>query len=256
MNRIEFIKRNTADLRNQLKSHQLYKNLNNIDDIKIFMENHVFAVWDFMSLLKSLQNNLTQTNTPWTPNKNSKLSRFINEIVLEEESDFNEDGKAQSHFEMYLAAMSEINANTKEINDLLKHITCGNSISDSLNKININKEVAEFVKYSFSIIERNQPHLTAAAFTFGREDIIPDMFLAILEKTDPKNIYYKKLKYYLNRHIELDTEEHGPLALQMVSELCNEDEKKWNETLNVARESLLKRIKLWDMINDLALNNH
>lgn len=250
MDALVYITHELSNLRKKLRDHKIYGTLQNTGDIKIFMEHHIFAVWDFMSLLKSLQQSLTHLHTPWTPAKNPTLARFINEIVLGEESDLNELNQPKSHFEMYLEAMSQIGANTAKINFLIKGINEGTELVKALDDLQLEKRVSEFIKYTFQIISTQKAHLIAAAFTYGREDIIPDMFNEILSEGDINNEKYNKITYYFNRHIELDGDEHGPLSLQMVSELCGDDTQKWKEVLAVAKKALSHRIHLWDAISD------
>ncbi|MCF8273699.1 MAG: DUF3050 domain-containing protein [Flavobacteriaceae bacterium] len=254
MNRIEQIESNLSQLRLKLQTHKLYENLKSIDDIKIFMQNHVFAVWDFMSLLKAIQVQLTNTEVPWLPRKNPILARFINEIVHGEESDINELGEPKSHFEMYCDAMKQIGANTLQIEFLLKQLQSGNNLNYALSQLKIEPEVYNFVKFTFNTIETKKIHLIASAFTFGREDVIPDIFIEILKKSDTNSSNYSGLIYYLNRHIELDGDQHGPLSLQMIEELCADDDTKWNEVLIIAKQALEMRIKLWDSINNSIKN--
>tara|TARA_B100000700_G_scaffold35951_1_gene35093 strand:+ start:3006 stop:3839 length:834 start_codon:yes stop_codon:yes gene_type:complete len=235
----------------KLNKHKVYQSLRSIRDIQIFMENHVFAVWDFMSLLKALQLELTNVSIPWTPNSNPVITRFINEIVYGEESDINELEQPKSHFEMYLDAMEQIGANRNQIDTLIDLIQSGHGIEVCINKINVDKRVKEFMGFTFSIINTKRPHAIGSAFTFGREDIIPDMFIKILAKIDPKTVHFNKLKYYLGRHIEIDGDLHGPLALQMMEELCGKNMKKWDEALSVAKESIQYRMQLWDTIVEL-----
>ena len=101
--------------RNSLLNHNLYAKINSISDLHTFLEGHVYAVWDFMSLLKVLQQKLTCTTTPWFATPNPETRYLINEIVLAEESDLALDGRRLSHFEMYLEAMQACNANTEQI---------------------------------------------------------------------------------------------------------------------------------------------
>lgn len=100
-------------MRAQLADHPLYGAVQQLSDLRCFMEHHVYSVWDFMSLLKHLQGLLAPTGHPWLPSPDPRLRRFVNELVLEEESDCvaGEGGERYlSHFELYLEAMAEVGA--------------------------------------------------------------------------------------------------------------------------------------------------
>ena len=236
------------NLRRLLIEHPLYNSMENLGDIRKFMEIHVFAVWDFMSLVKNLQMNLTCINTPWIPSKNTLTARLINEIVWGEETDIDKNGIAKSHFEMYLESMKEIGANTIKIEFLIGLVKQGKNIFKIIENLDISIEIKDFLSFTFSVIKENKLHVTAAVFTFGREDLIPNMFIEIVRKIKLENKSVDSLIYYLERHIEMDGDHHGPMAMNMITSLCENDEKKIMESLDASKLALKKRIKLWDYI--------
>jgi len=246
---IQHIQKEITSLREELKSHRLYQQLQTVEDIKIFTQDHVFAVWDFMSLLKTLQRELTCVSIPWVPRKKGKLTQFINEITLAEESDVDLSGESKSHFEMYLDAMRHMGSETHKIEVFLSKIHQNSSIEEALDFAEVPEAVKNFVKVTFKTIYSNDTHKVAAAFTFGREDLIPDMFIEIIHQTHEQESF-KDFLYYLNRHVELDGDSHGPLSLDMIVELCGDDQQKWSEVLVTAKEALEVRISLWDYIAD------
>ena len=244
---IQNLRKAIEPLRQEIMNHKVYAAIHEVDDLKVFMQYHVYAVWDFMSLLKSLQHNLTCTTVPWFPKGSANTRHLINEIVVGEESDIDAQGNRKSHFELYLEAMEQCGTDINEINQFILTLKETHNFKTAFEKAATPEAAQGFVNFTFDIINSNKDYLQAAIFTFGREDLIPGMFHSIIQDM------YKKLpdsisifKYYLERHIEVDGDHHSHLALQMTANLCGEDKQRWQEAEAAIITSLQKRIALWD----------
>jgi Protein of unknown function (DUF3050) len=231
-----------------LLAHPLYNELNTVEKLRVFMKSHVFAVWDFMSLLKSLQGRITCVHVPWVPRANSNSVRFINEIVLAEESDEVAPGVYLSHYELYLRAMDEVGADTSPIRTFVRKVTEGASFDEAMSEVRVPQTTKDFVKSSLEQA-RGPVHATAASFFYGREDIIPSMFQAMLGELErQQGVRCENFRLYLKRHIEIDSDSHGPLASKLVANLCEQNETKLEEAHHAARVAVRRRIRLWDGI--------
>jgi hypothetical protein len=246
---IENVKFEIADLRNQLVSHTLYSRIQTKEHLQLFMESHVLAVWDFMSLLKGLQNTLTCTSVPWVPVGNASTRFFINEIVIGEESDVDQNGIRMSHFELYLKAMKECGCDTSKVERFVQLIQGNVTVEKALIEANIASGAREFVTSTFNVIRTGKPHILAAVFTYGREDLIPDMFLSIVKEMQQQfPAQLETFVYYLERHIEVDGDHHSLLAQQMTNELIQNSNEKELEALSYVATALRARVALWDSI--------
>ena len=255
---IEKVLGSIEPLQREIVNHELYTHIERPQDLHRFMEHHVYAVWDFMSLLKALQIQLTGTTLPWTPKGDPEIRYLINEIVLAEETDLDLDGQRKSHFEMYLDAMTDAGASTEKIMMLISKVSQGLPWHKAVVESHSPDSVRSFLSFTFSVIESNEPHKIAAAFTFGREDLIPQMFTSIIQSIQrqfpEENL--GRFHHYFQRHIELDDDTHGPLALKMIQELCGDNPEKWEDVIQVATESLEQRVRLWDgVLEEIRLEN-
>jgi hypothetical protein len=248
--RIEELWRVTEGARQEVLSHPIYTSLNTIDALRAFMETHIFAVWDFMSLLKSLQQSLTCVSVPWLPTGSTKVRRLINEIVMGEESDCLERGYA-SHFELYLTAMADAGADSRPVLAFLSLLRSGQEPKKALRGAGVPPAAAEFVSKTWRVIEEEPLHCQAAAFAFSREDLIPEMFEQVLSADEPRG-QLKTFRFYLERHIEIDGGDHGPMTMAMVTELCGNDPLKWEACADVVNRSLKARAAMWTGVLDSA----
>jgi hypothetical protein len=226
-------------LQNELTHHPVYSTLNDLKSLRRFMNYHVFAVWDFMSLLKSLQREITCTTVPWKPSKYpAEMVRLINQIVVGEESDLDQNGKAISHFDLYLKSMEEVGASTSEIRDFLSHM--------DLKHTPIG--VREFVSHNIEVAQNGHVVEVAASFFFGREKLIPGMFTTIVDVLNKEKVEAPTLVYYLKRHIEIDGDEHGPLALKCLEYLTGDSAELKKLAISSGLKALELRRRLWDNV--------
>lgn len=235
--------------RQALDQHPVYAAITDLDELGCFMEHHVFSVWDFMSLVKYLQGVVAPARCPWLPARDTALRRFINELVLEEESDTAPaDGDAPrftSHFELYCAAMREVGARSETIDAFVNRLY-HEDIDTVLSQAPMPEPARRFTRTTFDFIKSGKPHVVAAALALGREHIIPDMFRAILARTGVSEERAPSFHYYLNRHIHLDEDLHGPLSLQLLNELCAGDAAKIAAATAAAQQAIAARITFWD----------
>ncbi len=224
MNRLNQLRDSTLTIRRQIEGHALYREITTVMDLRLFMQVHVFAVWDFMSLLKALQHCLTSVSVPWVPSP-------------------------------YPNSCREAGADTGPINRLIGKLQQGATLAEALSGSDVPEEAQVFIGSTFDTIRLDKPHITAAAFTFGREDLIPAMFREIVHDLRYGFEGLAVFEYYLERHIEVDGENHGPMALRMLEDLCADDDNRWAEATNAAKSALEARLRMWDAIVDRVVHS-
>lgn len=249
MSRFDAVRARIAPARQRLLAHPLYARMDSLEDVQRFMASHAFAVWDFMSLLKRLQRELTCVEVPWIPVGDAEVRFLINEIVCGEESDVDPRGGRISHFDLYLRAMEEAGADSTAVRRALASVRAGGSTQGALQQAGVPSAAAAFSGGTFTLAGSGKIHEVAAAFTFGREDLIPDMFPELvgrLSREHPGRL--DTFRYYLERHIEIDGGHHGAISLRMVELLCGDDDRKWDEAAQAAQQAIEARLQLWNGI--------
>ena len=250
MDNLEYYKKEIIVLKNKIYKHKLFHKNLETKHIRYFMESHIFSVWGFMSILKSLQFSLSRNSLPWLPTENTRngLTSFINEIVLSEESDYIEGIGYISHFEIYLEAMKEIGADSSKILELIDCIYREGSAYDVINNLDILDEVKDFIKFDLDTALSDDLPKIVGSFTLGREKVIPNMFEHIIQSVADASAT-NKFTTYLNRHIDIDGDRHGPLSSKLLDKLCCSD-KNLKVAYQAGIDSLNLRLKVWNKISD------
>jgi hypothetical protein len=233
--------------REAVAQHVVYGRLTDVYALRTFMSNHVFAVWDFMSLLKLLQQRLTCVEVPWLPPLDTTAARLINEIVLNEETDEIAPGRYSGHFHLYLAAMQEVDADSRPIRDFVAALRQRVPPEEALAGVPIAPSTRRFVLRNLALVNR-PTHEVAAAFLLGREDLVPTMFTRILAHLTEKELRCDSFRLYLERHVALDAGQHGPMARRLLAGICGADARRWKEATQAANAALEARQSLWDGI--------
>ena len=236
-------------VRCSLLSHAVYERLDSLAAIRVFMQHHVFAVWDFMSLLKALQRAICCVEVPWVPPADPVSARFVNEIVLAEETDEVAPGEYASHFDLYVRAMEEAGADLSPLRTFLESLRAGQSVAAAAESADLPLSVRRFLRQTFDVIASGDLPAIAAAFTFGREDLLPGLFQRVVDRVnDESSGQLATLVDYLHRHIELDGDSHGPLAQRLVTTLCGDDPPRWQSAERAGMAALESRLELWNGI--------
>lgn len=244
-------------LRLRLEAHPIYAAVTNLDDLRVFMQHHVYSVWDFMSLIKYLQNEVAPARWPWTPSGDASVQRFINELVLEEETDISLPGREghTSHFMLYLEAMREIGADADTPARFVQQVA-EQGIDTALASGLAPAPSAAFTRSTFDFLASGKPHAVAAALALGREHVIPSMFRAFLARMAVTEAQAPSFHYYLNRHVHLDEDFHAPLSLRLLAALCGDDAEKWREAEAAAEAAVNARIHFWDGVLNALPSQH
>ena len=239
-----------VSFKSQLENHPIYEAVASIEDLRCFMQRHVYSVWDFMSLIKYLQSIVAPATWPWTPRGDGEVRRFINELVLEEESDeIGGEGGFSSHFELYLTAMEEIGADTAPVRAFVATVA-ERGVDAALALPEVPAPSRAFTARTFEFIRANQPQQVAAALALGREHIIPCMFRSILTRIGVSEAQAPTFHFYLNRHIHLDEDFHAPLSLRLLNGLCAGDAGKFEQAVRAAHLAVRARVEFWDGVLD------
>ncbi|GAB3387182.1 DUF3050 domain-containing protein [Lysobacter fragariae] len=239
-----------ADLRTRLELHPVFEALTTLDDVRGFMRAHVFAVWDFMSLLKRLQQDLTCTQVPWLPPRDRIASHLINEIVLGEESDVRPDGEPASHLDIYLDAMREVGADTTQFERFMELVAGGMEAIDAMHTVGAPQHVRHFVAHTLHVAREDSTLAVMTNFFHGRENVIPQMFNALLTRWSIDEDQAPMFVFYLKRHIEVDGETHGPMAQAIIERAVGDDPAKEQQVVQAAIEAVRARIALWDGVQE------
>lgn len=240
------------DLRQKLTRHPLYQRIDSMEALRCFMESHVFAVWDFMSLVHAMKRHLSPQRQLWTPGPSPAHLRTVYEILRDEETDswpHPADGTLHttSHFQMYRMAMSEVGADTRAIDELVGHASRSSTVPEDVAQwMQLPDDLRGFLNLHLCLVREDEFPAISAAFYYGREAILPDLFEQVLAQPWFQQSKAPLFVTYCQRHIELDGDSHGDLARQIFQWATQDDPQKEAMGLEAAVQTLQARLSMLD----------
>src|ERR1700732_2436063 len=222
-----------CSLRAALLDHPVCTQVVSVADLRRFMEDHVFVVWGFMSLLKRLQQD---------------RMCISNDIVIGEETDVGPDGSYVSHLALYLRTMRDIGASTRQFETFRSLVLVGMPVEAALTQIDAPRHVQSFVAHTMALANSGATEEVLAAFFYGREDIIPAMFRRLLDTLYGAKHNDDRLRhfiYYIDRHIELDGDSHGPMGRELLEDLVMKSPHARERAPRAACRSIKARGDIW-----------
>ena len=230
-----------------------------MQDVQRFMAHHVYSVWDFMSLLKTLQQRIAPASSPWTPVGGATVRRFINEIVLEEESDeglpdANGDKTYASHFELYCQAMNEVGADPAGALEFVEIAPYPRDRRRTRHGDRADARAAVHADHLRFHRHRQAARRGRCLRARARTDHSGDVPRVAQENANRQN-RSAGVPLLSERHIHLDENHHGPLSLLMLNELCAGDETRLKEAEEAAHRAIEARIAFWDGVLEALEQN-
>jgi radical SAM protein with 4Fe4S-binding SPASM domain len=223
--------------REAVVSHGVYAAASSPAVLRAFMESHVFAVWDFLALLRRLRGEISQPAS----------SGYLEEVLRAEESDLWEDGRSASHLDRYLEAMEEVGADTALFRAFQSRLAAGDAPDVALEAVGAPWPVRHFVSDTLSWASNGDLAEVAAVYLYSREDVLPEIYQRLLTVCEGQG-EASRLVEYLERHLARYGEDTASQAKHIMDQITGQDPKVWDRAALAAERALLARKALWDGI--------
>jgi len=230
--------------------HPVYRLLTTVPSVVRFMELQVWCVWDFMFLAKAVQRAVGCYEVPWVPPRDCSLVATINAIVGSEEADMGPDGTYQSHFEIYVAAMRQAGADTGPVGRAVELVREGVSTDEALRRAGAPDASRAFVGETLELCVA-AAHVRVAALCIGREELVPQMFTAMLSSGVSEDPRLGAFLWYVRRHVNLDSESHGPLSAKLFRRVVGLGRGQLQEAVEGGLRAVRARRRYLDAIHDV-----